>query len=79
MPNRSSKKKRPRDTNQLAKSIVDEATSDSAPPKESVKAESGRKGGQRGGRARAQKLTQKERVEIARKAAASRWQKKESG
>lgn len=31
MPNRSSKKKRPRDANVLAKQIVDEATADEQP------------------------------------------------
>ena len=33
----------------------------------------GRKGGQKGGQARADKLTAEERSEIARKAAAARW------
>jgi hypothetical protein len=36
----------------------------------------GKLGGSRGGRARAEKLTKEQRVEIARKAANARWAKK---
>ena len=36
----------------------------------------GRKGGLKGGKARAAKLTPEQRAEIARKAAAARWKKK---
>lgn len=39
------------------------------------KAAAGRKGGQKGGKARAEKLTPEERSESARKAAAARWSK----
>ena len=38
--------------------------------------ELGRRGGLKGGRARAEKLTPEERKEIARKAAKSRWDKR---
>lgn len=38
----------------------------------------GRLGGQKGGKARAAKLSAKERSEIAKKAAAARWKKKKS-
>jgi hypothetical protein len=38
--------------------------------------ELGRRGGLKGGRARAEKLTPEERKEIARKAAKARWDKK---
>lgn len=38
--------------------------------------EMGRRGGQKGGKARAQSLSKKERSEIASKAARSRWSKK---
>lgn len=38
--------------------------------------ELGRRGGKKGGRARAEKLTPEERSEIARKAAKARWEKK---
>lgn len=83
MPNRSSKQKRPRDANQLAKLIVDMATGD-APPATTVDGKDpaavalGRKGGLKGGRARADKLPAKRRAEIARAAAKSRWKKKPS-
>lgn len=72
---------RPRDTNQLAKAIVDIATGekDSAPKDESGKNPAavalGRLGGLKGGKARAEKLSAKKRSEIAKKAAAARWGK----
>lgn len=72
---------RPRDTNQLAKSIVDIATGEkaSAPIAESAKNPAavalGRLGGLKGGKARAEKLSAKKRSEIAKKAAAARWKK----
>jgi hypothetical protein len=65
--------KRPRDANQLAKMIVDLSTGEENEPEESVKAVSGRKGGLKGGKARAAKLSPEERSAIARKAAQSRW------
>ena len=79
----SNRKKRPRDANQLAKSIVDIATGeveDRTPtPEEQGKDPAavslGRRGGLKGGKARAAKLTPTERAEIARKAARSRWEK----
>lgn len=72
MPDRSSK--RPRDLNQLATRLVDEATGDSGPkPIESAKARAGREGGRKGGSARAAKLTAEQRSAAARKAAAARW------
>lgn len=75
---RMSKPKRPRDANQLAKSIVDIATGeaeDEIPDegKNPAAVELGRKGGLKGGKARAKKLTAKQRSEIARKAAKARW------
>ena len=79
MPKRSSKKKK--DVNKLAKSIVEQTTEDQ--PKESVDdgknpaaVALGRLGGQKGGKARAAKLTKKQRSEIARKAALVRWHNK---
>jgi hypothetical protein len=79
MPDRSSK--RPRDPNALGKRIVDEATGDAEPydpdeGKDPLAVELGRRGGLKGGKARAAKLTKVERVEIARKAARARWSKK---
>lgn len=77
MPDRS--RIHPRDLNQLAKSIVDDATSDQPRhafeqrPKIAAAVELGRMGGLKGGKARAAKLTPERRVEIARAAAAARW------
>ena len=75
MPERSSK--RPRDLNALARQIVDEATGETPPKAESTKdpaaVELGRKGGLKGGPARAAKLSAKKRSEIAKRAARARW------
>lgn len=76
MPDRS--RKRPRDPNQLGKLIVDLATGDAdeTPPKDTrdpAAVELGRKGGLKGGNARAAKMTPEERSESARKAAQARW------
>jgi hypothetical protein len=60
--------KRPRDPNQLAKSIVDIATGQTAGPSDSGFTKSG-------GPARARALTPEQRSEIARAAAAARWKK----
>ena len=78
MPDRS--RKRPRDPNQLGKLIVDIAVGEVVEPdpdagKDPAAVELGRKGGMKGGKARAAKLTAEERSESARKAAQARWQK----
>lgn len=72
--------KRPRDTNQLAKYIVDLATGeiDEEMPELSVKAKAGRLGGLKGGKARKAALSPARRKEIAKKAAAARWGKKQT-
>jgi hypothetical protein len=79
MPDRTSKPKRPRDPNQLAKLVVDLATgraSETAPRKKNPAAVAlGRLGGAKGGDARAKSLTAKRRTEIAKKAATARWKK----
>ncbi|HLA94085.1 MAG TPA: hypothetical protein VK612_00080 [Pyrinomonadaceae bacterium] len=67
--------KRPRDTNQLAKFIVDLSTGEETEPEMSVKAKAGQLGGLKGGKARAAKLSPEERSAIARKAASKRWSK----
>lgn len=70
--------KRPRDPNQLAKFIVDTATTDKhhAPDSEIAPMSAlGRAGGLQGGRARAASLTAEQRAAIARQAAAARWRK----
>lgn len=76
----STKPKRPRDANQLAKSIVDIATGEAentqeASGKDPAAVALGRKGGLKGGKARAAKMTPEERSEIARLAATARWKK----
>lgn len=80
MVKKSKKKKRPADLNLLAASIVDTATNDQPTVDTSGKNPNavalGRLGGLKGGRARAKKLTQEQRSEIARKAAVARWNKK---
>lgn len=71
--------KRPRDPNQLAKHIVDIATSglDATVSNESQMAILGRAGGLKGGEARANSMTPQRRQEIARRAAEARWKKTE--
>lgn len=76
MPDRSSK--RPTDVNELAKQLVGEATGDLQPVdpddgKDPAAVALGRKGGLKGGKARAAKMTPEERSESAKKAAAARW------
>ena len=76
MPKRSRK---PRDLNALAASIVQDATDESQPEPEPESGKDpaavalGRKGGLKGGKARAANLTAKQRSEAARKAAQARW------
>lgn len=82
MPDRSSKHpKRPRDLNQLAAQIVAEATGqapklEDVDPLRAAARELGRRGGLKGGPARAKKLSPEKRRKIAQVAAASRWKKK---
>ncbi len=79
MPKRSSKKRM--DTNLLAKSIVDETTTEKLLQKAVEDGKNpaavmlGRLGGLKGGKARAAKLSVEKRKQIARKAANSRWSK----
>lgn len=79
------KKKRPRDVNQRARQIVEEATGQ-APiepspdqSKNPAAVELGRLGGLRGGKARAKKLSAAERSNIAKKAARARWKSRPNG
>jgi hypothetical protein len=71
--------KRPRDPNQLAKLIVDMSTgevpNDSPKGPDSPAIQARRKGGLRGGKARAEKLSKAKREAIAKKAARARWGK----
>lgn len=79
MPDRS-RKPRPRDVNQLAKLIVDQSTGQADPEpgdtRDPLAVELGRRGGLKGGKARAEKLTSERRTEIAKKAAMARWKGK---
>jgi hypothetical protein len=65
--------KKPADLNRLAAAIVGEATDETPPDSESPQQLAGRKGGARGGKARAEKLSPKRRKEIASAAAQARW------
>ena len=89
MPKRSSKPER--DVNQLAASIVGQATEEEPEEEAEDQPETaedgknpaavalGRLGGKKGGRARAKSLSPKRRKEIARQAAAARWSKDAKG
>jgi hypothetical protein len=76
MPKRSSKQK---DTQQLARSVLDAVVPDAEPAKEKPPEKNpaavalGRLGGLKGGKARAEKLSATKRKAIAKKAAAKRW------
>jgi len=72
--------KRPRDLNQWAKHMVDLATGAATDPtpdegKDAAAVSLGRRGGLKGGAARAAKMTPERRAEIAKKAAKARWSK----
>jgi len=79
MPDRS--RKRPRDPNQLGKLIVDIATGEVEEiPEDAGKnpaaVELGRKGGLKGGKARAAQMTPEQRSEAAKRAADARWKQR---
>jgi hypothetical protein len=76
----ATKPKRPRDPNQLAKLITDIATGEIELPKRDegknpAAVALGRRGGLKGGKARANALTPEQRAAIARTAATTRWKK----
>ncbi len=76
MPKRS--RKLPRDANARAAAIVKLATGETEPEdadagKNPAAVALGRLGGLKGGKARAAKLTKKQRSEAAKKAAKARW------
>ena len=70
----------PRDPNQRAfltvQMALGEAEPDPLPPKDPERVERGKKGGSKGGRLRAERLSPERRSEIARKAAVTRWGKR---
>lgn len=76
----ATKPKRPRDSNQLAKLITDIASGEVELPKtddgkDPAAVLLGRRGGLKGGRARAEKLSPAKRSRIAKDAAKVRWAK----
>jgi len=81
MPKRSSK--RQKDTQQLARSVLDAVVPDAKPApaakpkpaKNPAAVALGKLGGAKGGKARAAKLSAAERKEIAKRAAEKRWRK----
>jgi len=81
MPERS-RKKRPRDFNQIAHQVMLESTGQapkemaSGPAKNPAAVALGRLGGVKGGPARAAALSARKRVQIAKKGAAARWNRK---
>jgi hypothetical protein len=82
MPDRS--RKRPRDLNQLAASLVNESTGNAPEPvdpdegKDPAAVALGRKGGLKGGKVRAERMTAEERRDSARRAAKARWAARKS-
>lgn len=68
--------KRPRDANQLAKRIVDIATSEEELREPGAAEVRAKKAGSKGGPARAKALTPAQRSEIASIAATARWKKR---
>jgi len=85
MPNRSRKKRQP-DPNVTAFSIIQaisgetprEQTAPRSDEKDPLAVELGRRGGLKGGKARAESMTKAQRVASAKKAAAARWAKRKS-
>ena len=75
------KPKRPRDSNQLAKFLVDVASGEKPEASRDTTGKNpaavalGRLGGLKGGKARADSLSKAKRAAIAKKAAAARWKK----
>ncbi len=72
MPKRSSSP----DINQIAASIVQQTTNGTANGKNPAAVALGRLGGLKGGRARAENLSETRRRQIAKKAARARWSKR---
>lgn len=74
----------PLDVSERAKATLDLFLGDrepepEPPAKDPMAVELGRRGGLKGGKARAAKLTAEQRSEIARKAARKRWDNRETG
>jgi hypothetical protein len=74
MPNRSSKQQA-RDPN-VIRALDKKIRGGEVPAKDPLAVELGRRGGLKGGKARAEKLSPSKRAQIARKAAQARWKAK---
>jgi hypothetical protein len=80
----TTKKKRPRDLNELAASIVKDAIGEGKPEEEPASTKNpaavalGRLGGLKGGKKRATMLSAERRKEIASMAAKARWEQKKN-
>jgi hypothetical protein len=64
-----------KDFTQIAFDVAQQATGQVVKPEASAKAKAGRKGGLKGGNARATSLSATDRSTIAKKAATARWKK----
>jgi len=82
MPSRASKTGKKRDFTQIAKDIIDKVTGNAPtepPDKRNPHAvELSKLGASKGGKTRAQNLSERKRKEIAKKAAKARWSQKKS-
>jgi hypothetical protein len=65
--------KKPADLNRLAAAIVGDATDETPQEVESAEVRAGRKGGEKGGKTRAQRMSPVERSLAAQRAARARW------
>lgn len=63
------------DFTQVAFDVVQQATGEKPKPETTPRQENSRKGGSKGGASRMARLTDEERSELAKKAAAARWKK----
>lgn len=82
-------RKRTREIDEIIEAMVDSREQESLPEvlaavdigkeKNPAAVALGRLGGMKGGRARAEKLSEKRRKQISRKAALARWRKKDDG
>jgi hypothetical protein len=76
MPKGPRGEKRPADVIGAAVKVMKIATGEEEETPRAVETEANRRGGLKGGKARAKALTAKQRAEIARIAAEARWKKK---
>jgi hypothetical protein len=75
---KDSSKRRPRDVASRAWQIVQEAIGEEEKYEPEEGSEARKEAGRKGGKARAESLTAKQRKEIAKKAAAARWSRDSS-